>query len=151
MRGGVFWAGWGQKERAVEKLDASQPWAAGQLGPWHPPVQPACNHQVQHQPKIAFYSNRDTLADSPQLANDATLHTCNRWLCGSKQKRASKPYSNERPPDDAWFERSNVRGDIRQFRHAYQLAGCACAFATSPLLRINAASSACSQSDAVWG
>jgi hypothetical protein len=86
---------------------------------------------VQHQPKIAFHSDRDSLADSPQFAHDAALHTCNRWLCGSKQKRARKPHSIDRLRDDAWFERGDVRGDIRHFRHAYQLAGCAGAFATS--------------------
>jgi hypothetical protein len=76
-------------------------------------VQAACNHQVQHQPKIAFYLNSDALADSPQFADGPALDTCNWRLRGSKQKRARQPHSIERLRDDAWFERCDVGGDIR--------------------------------------
>src|SRR5438552_10288654 len=100
QRCAVLCAGFGQNERAVGKIEGCQTVAARQLCPWQPPVQPACNHQVQHQPKIAFYSNRDPLADSPQFADDATLDTSNWWLCGSKQKRTRKLHSNERLRDD---------------------------------------------------
>src|SRR5438552_19202570 len=100
QRCAVLCAGFGQNERAVGKIEGCQTVAARQLCPWQPPVQPACNHQVQHQPKIAFYSNRDALADSPQFADDATLDTSNWWLCGSKQKRTRKLHSNERLRDD---------------------------------------------------
>jgi hypothetical protein len=94
-------------------------------------VQPAGNHQVQHQPEIAFHSNRDSLPDSPQFAHNAALHIRNWRLRGSKQKRARQSHALDRLPDDAWFERTDVCGDIRQFWHAYQLAGRPCAFATS--------------------
>jgi hypothetical protein len=86
-------------------------------------VQPAGNHQVQHQPQIAFYSNRDTLADSPQFAHDAALHIRNGRLCGSKQKRARQAHSLDGLRDDAFLECTDIGGDIRQFRHAYQHAG----------------------------
>jgi hypothetical protein len=98
---------------------------------WRPPVQPACNHQVQHKPEVAIDSNRNALADSAQFAGDAALHTSNWRLCGSQQKRAREPHSNKRLPDDARFECSDVHSDIRQFGHVLQLAGCAYAFATS--------------------
>jgi len=94
-------------------------------------VEPASNHQVQDEPEIAFYSNRDALADSPEFAHDAALRICEWRLDGSKQERARQSNALKRLPEDAWFECSDVGGDIRQFRHAYQLAGCACAFATS--------------------
>jgi hypothetical protein len=55
-------------------------------------------------------------------------------LHGAKQKRAGKAHSIDRLRDDARFECSDVGGDIRQLRHAYQLAGCARAFATSLFL-----------------
>jgi hypothetical protein len=48
----------------------------------------------------------------------------------SKQKRAHQPHALERLRNDARFERENVCGNIREFRHAYQLAGGACVFAT---------------------
>jgi hypothetical protein len=93
-------------------------------------VQPASNHQVQHQPEVALHSNRDSLADSPQFADDAALHIRYWGLRRSKQKRACQSHSFDRLRDDARFECSDVGGDIRQFRHAYQLAGRTCAFAT---------------------
>jgi hypothetical protein len=64
-------------------------------------VQPAGDHQVQHQPEIAFYSNRDSLPDSPQFAHHAALHIRNGRLRGSKQKRACQSHSLDRLPDDA--------------------------------------------------
>src|SRR5260370_109764 len=84
----VLRAGFGQHERAVGKIEGCQTVAARQLCCWLPPVQPACNHQVEHQPKIAFYSDRDALADSPQLAPDAALHTCKWRILGPRRKTA---------------------------------------------------------------
>jgi len=85
-------------------------------------VQPAGNHQVKHQPKIVLYSNGDALADSPQFAHHMALDTGNWRLCGSKQKGVSKSHSLERLCDDAWLEGTDIGDDIRQFRHAHQLA-----------------------------
>ena len=94
-------------------------------------MDPAGNHQVQNEPEFAFYSDRDALADSPEFAHDTALHICEWRLDGSKQERVRQSNALERFREDAWFEWSDVGGDIRQFRHAYQLAGCAWAFATS--------------------
>jgi len=85
-------------------------------------VQPAGNHQVQHEPEVTFYSYRDSLADSSQFAHDAAFHFDKGWLCGSKQKRARQSYSLDRLRKDAWLERCEVGGNIRQFRHAHQIA-----------------------------
>src|SRR2546422_9152397 len=95
---------------------------ARELGLCRSPVQPAGNHQVKHQPKIVLYSNCDALANSPHFAHRTALDTGNWRVRGSKQKGVSKSYSLERLCDDAWFEGSDIRDDIRQFRHAYQLA-----------------------------
>jgi hypothetical protein len=67
------------------------------------------------------------LADSPQFAHDAAFHIRNGGFRGSKQKGTRQSHSLNRLSDDARFECSDVGGDIRQFRHAYQLAGRACA------------------------
>jgi len=93
-------------------------------------VEPAGNHQVQDEPEIAFYSDSDALPDSPEFAHDTALHIGEWRLGGSKQERARQSNALKGLREDAWFECSDVGGDIRQFRHAYQLAGCACAFAT---------------------
>jgi len=94
-------------------------------------VEPAGNHQVQGEPEIAFYSDRDALADSPEFAHDTALHMCEWGLGGSKQERARQASALKRLREDAWFKCSDVGSDIRQFRHAYQLAGCGYGFATS--------------------
>ena len=94
-------------------------------------MEPAGNHQVQGEPEIAFYSDGDALADSPEFAHDTALHIGEWRLGGSKQERARHSNALKRLREDAWFECSDVGSDIRQFRHAYQLAGCGCAFATS--------------------
>ena len=68
-------------------------------------MQPAGNHQVQHQPEIAFHSNRDALADAPQFSHQASLYIRYGRLYGAQQKRARQPHMLDPLPDDAWFER----------------------------------------------
>ena len=63
-------------------------------------MQTARNHQVQHQPEIAFQANRDSLADPPQFAHAAALHTRKWRLYGPKQKRARQPHPLDRLPND---------------------------------------------------
>src|ERR1700674_2368850 len=124
-------AGFGEDERSAGKIEGSEALAACQLCSSGPPVQPAGNHQVQDQPEITFYSNRDSLADRPQFAHDAALDGCNWRLCGSQQERAREAHSFDGLIDDSWFECADVGGDIGQLWHAYQLAGCTSVFAIS--------------------
>jgi hypothetical protein len=84
-------------------------------------VQPAGNHQVQHQPQVAFHTNRDSLTDSPQLAHDSSLHIGNWWLYGSKQEGARQPNAFDWLPNDPWFECTDISGYVWQFRHRYQI------------------------------
>src|ERR1700739_4565689 len=116
-------AGFGKYEAAVGEIESSQTVTASQLCSQRPPVQPAGDHQVQRQPEIAVHSDRDALADASQLAHEATFHARHRRLRGSQEKRSCHPHSLDRLPDDAWLERANIRGDIRQFRHGYELSG----------------------------
>jgi hypothetical protein len=82
-------------------------------------VQPACDHQVQHEPEIAIYTDGDSFADAAQFAHGAALYILNRRLHCSKQKRARKPNSLDRLAHDARFKGADVGGDIGEFRHAY--------------------------------
>jgi inhibitor of KinA len=127
----VLRAGFGKRERAVGKIESSQAVAARQLCFWRPPVQAARNHQVQDEPEIAFHSDRDSLADSTQFAHNAAFDIRKGRLGGAKQKGAGQSNSFERLRKDASFECRDVGGDIRQLRHACQLAGRACIFASS--------------------
>jgi hypothetical protein len=80
-------------------------------------VQPAGNHQVQHQPEIATYTDGDTLADPPQFAHGTALYICNWRLHGSNQKSARQSNVLDRLSHDAGFKCADVGGDIRQFGH----------------------------------
>ena len=80
-------------------------------------MQPAGDHQVQNQPEIAFYPNRNALADAPQLTHDAAFNIRKRWLDGTKQKRARQSYVLDWLANNPRFKRANVSGDIWQFRH----------------------------------
>src|SRR5258707_1357935 len=100
QRCSVLCTGFGKHERTAGKIESRQTPAARELRSWDLPVQAAGNHQVQHQPEIAFYSNRDSLADSPQFAHDAALHMCKWWLCGPQQKRTGQAHSLDRLRDD---------------------------------------------------
>src|SRR5712664_12586 len=93
QRCAVLCARFRKRKRAADKIKGCQTLAACQLCSSGLPVQPAGNHQVQHQPEVAFDSNRDSLADSPQLAYDASLHNRNGRLCSSQQKRTSQSHS----------------------------------------------------------
>jgi RNA polymerase sigma-70 factor (ECF subfamily) len=112
-------AGFGKHKRTAGKIERRQILPARQFCSRRPPVQPASNHQVQHQPEVAIHADGDSLADSPQFAHDAALHIGNWRLYGSKQKSARESNSLDRLADDAWFEGADVGGDIRQFWHAY--------------------------------
>src|SRR5882762_7717592 len=86
-------------------------------------MQAAGNHQVQNEPEIAFYSDGDSLADSAQLGHRAALDVGNRGLRGSKQKKTGQAHTLDSLREDAWLECGDVGGDVREFRHTYELAG----------------------------
>src|SRR5437899_815948 len=118
--------GVGEHERSGSKIDSREAAAPREPCALRLPMEAACDHQVQHEPEIPFYPNRDTFADSPEFADDFCFNRPNGRLHRAKQKRAGQAHSFE------WlaFERSDVCGDIWQFRHAYEIAGWSGGFAT---------------------
>ena len=81
-------------------------------------MQPPCNHQVKHEPKIVFNADSDALSDTPKRAHDASFGLGDRWLNGSQQKWSGDAHVLERLSRDAYFKCADVGGDIRKFRHA---------------------------------
>src|SRR5438445_10844448 len=69
QRSAVFGAGFSKDQRAAGEIESRQAAAAGKLRAWIFPVQAPGNHQMQHEPKIAFDANRDALTDSPQFTH----------------------------------------------------------------------------------
>ena len=80
-------------------------------------MQAACDHQVENEPEVAIDPDGDTLADAAQFAHSATLQVLERGLHGSKEKRAREADAFEGLVEDTHFERGQVGGDIREFRH----------------------------------
>jgi hypothetical protein len=80
-------------------------------------VQSTSDHQVQNQPEVTLDTNCYSLADSAQFAHDTAFHAVKRRLYGPKQEGACQPDPLDRLRNDTRFERSNIRGDIWQFRH----------------------------------
>ena len=73
----------------MRKVEGGQILSPGQLCSWRPPVQPPGNHQVKHQPEIAFDTDGDALADAPQFPHYVAFRGGNRRPCGSQQKGAA--------------------------------------------------------------
>src|ERR1700683_399021 len=82
------------------------------------PMEPSSDHQVQDQPQIPFHTDRDTLPDSPQLANFAAFHTRQRRFHRSKQEHICEADSLDGLREDALFKGRDVSGDVGQLRHA---------------------------------
>jgi hypothetical protein len=78
---------------------------------------------------------RDPLPDAPQSPHPVSNDGRHRWLNRSQQKRTAKPHILERLPHHTGFKRRDVGRNVRQFRHAHQLARSLSPFATSvPML-----------------
>jgi hypothetical protein len=107
----------GEDQGSSRKVESRQALAASQLCSTRSPVQPARNHQVQHQPEIAFHSDRDSLADAPEFLHKPSFDISNRGLCGAKQKGAGQSYVLEPLPEDAPFKCADVSGNIGEFWH----------------------------------
>ena len=80
--------------------------------------------------KIVLQSNCNAFTHSTQFTDNPTLRTRKRRLHGSQQKGARQLYPPQGLANDAWFERTDVGGNVRQFWHGNQLACSVYAFAT---------------------
>jgi inhibitor of KinA len=96
-------------------------------------VQTAGDHQVQDEPEVAVHANGDAFADAAECAHGAAFGVGKRGLGSSKEKRAGDSNALDRLTEDAWFECSEVGGDVGEFGHVVQIAGRTCAFARGVL------------------
>jgi hypothetical protein len=76
---------------------------------------------VQHKPEVAFHADRDSLADTAQLADDSPFRIGQRRLHRSEKERTRQAHPLDRQADDAWPKGRDVCGDIRQLWHAIRL------------------------------
>jgi hypothetical protein len=108
----------GKRKCAVRKIERRQVLTPCKFDLRRTPVQPPRDHQVKHQPDIAFHSDRDPFTDAPDLANGATLRIGDRWLRRAQQEGVGYPNPFQCLPGNSWLKRPGVSEDIRQFRHS---------------------------------
>ena len=85
-------------------------------------MQPARNHQVQDQPKVALHADRDPLADAAKAFYDSSFGTRQRRPNCPQQERTRQAYTLERLPHYARFECAEIRSYVWQFGHRDQSA-----------------------------
>jgi hypothetical protein len=77
----------------------------------------ARNHQMQHQPKIAFQTNADPLSHPAKLHDNSAFHAGDGRFGSPKQKRAGNTDVFESLPEYALLESFDIYDDVGQFRH----------------------------------
>ena len=85
-------------------------------------MQAARNHQMKHQPQVAFHTNRDALSDSPYSFHRTTFDPCEWRLNSAQKKYARKTHLFERLAENPLFKRGNISGDVWKLRHCNQSA-----------------------------
>jgi hypothetical protein len=76
-------------------------------------MQSPSDHQMQHQPQIAFGPNRDSLADSAQFTHNPAFRETKLGIYGSQQERTCKADSLDGLTHDAPLKCGNIGCDIR--------------------------------------
>lgn len=109
-----------EHQRTFRKVEGGKSIAARQLRSRRSPVQPARDHQVQHQPEIVIEAEGDALADPPQLPDDLALSIGDWRLSRPHQERACHAHTLQRTPKDARSQSADVRRDVGQLRHKLQ-------------------------------
>src|SRR6266567_3250106 len=76
---------------------------------------------MQHQPEVVLESEGDPFPEPAQLNDRSAAYTLDRRHRRAEHKRARNPQLVQRLAQDASFERFEVNGDVRQFRHVCTL------------------------------
>src|SRR5581483_2994694 len=108
----MFCASFGQDQRTIRKIKSGQALASAKLRPSLLPVQPPGDHQVQHQPEIAFHSNGNSFTDVPQLADGSTHRLFDGWFRGAEQEGARQPYFVDQLAYDPRVQRADVGSNV---------------------------------------
>jgi len=85
-RGAMLRAGLGEPQPSAIELEHREQISPARFGRRRIPVQPAGNHEMQHQPQIAGDSDRDPLADPPNLADGFAVRRAQRRIGRAQHK-----------------------------------------------------------------
>src|SRR5689334_20721773 len=100
-------------ERAGREIQSCEVLPPGELHLWRPPMQPAGDHQVDHEPEITFEADRDPLADAPQGADSPAVYGVDGRVRSPKYKGAGDPHALNGLPENSLFECADISGDVR--------------------------------------
>src|SRR2546422_2205683 len=94
-------AGFGEQQGAVREIERGEPRAAGNGRAGGLPMQPACDHQVQHDEVVVPEGQDDPLAEATRSEEHTSelqsrLHLVCRLLLEKKKKQLTETQNNER-------------------------------------------------------
>ena len=113
-------------------VSTSEAWGKSNAARFWRPASFAFGERQWRRPAIIRCSTSQRSPSTPmamrlpirrKLADDPAFHTRKWRLHCSQQKSARESHALERLADDARFESADVRGNVGQFRHDYQIAG----------------------------
>jgi len=76
---------------------------------------------MEDEKQFAIGFDDDAFAQSPKTDDPASFDGGQRWIYGTQQKWAGKPYRGNAPPDDPRFQRSEVQKNVWEFGHCFLL------------------------------
>jgi hypothetical protein len=80
-------------------------------------VEPAGDHQVQHEKEIAFEREDDALSDAPKIRDTPPVRLRQRRIDGTQEKRRADADGDEAMPDHSGFQSVEIRDDVRELGH----------------------------------
>ncbi len=81
-------------------------------------MQASGDHQMDHQPPVAFEADRDALADALERHDAPTVKRIDRRVEGPQQERVSDARRLQARSEQALLQRLEIDRDIRQLGHA---------------------------------
>ena len=111
----------GECESTRWKIECREANAPRQLCATGLPVKTPGNHEVQHQPQVALYSNRNPFAHASQFADNAAFGGTQGRINSAQQKRCRNADPIQLRARNSGVESCQVGGNIRQFRHRPKL------------------------------
>ncbi len=98
-------------------------------------MQPACDHQVEHDEVVVLEGQDDPLAEAADIADRATDQVRHRWIGCPEQERARDPQALELLSYDPRGEGVEVQRDVRQLGHQLRKRAANCSSRSSPAAR----------------
>ncbi len=120
-RGASLGACLGQHQAALGEVERGEPEAADEHRARRPPVQPAGDHQMEHDEQLVVEADDDALAEARQPAHGPATKGGDRRVDGAQHEGVSEPDILQRPTRQAALQRLDIGGDVGQFGHGARL------------------------------